>query len=178
VLPLRRAFAWDRDADRAQGLADAVRADGLAIEVARDLDDAAQASDVIVTCTTSTAPFLRRGAIRPGTFIAAVGADSSGKSEVDPDLMAEALVVTDSTEQCAAMGDLHHAVAAGVLSVQDVHGELGEVVSGRLTIPERSDRIIVFDSTGMAIQDAAAAAFVYRRALRSGRGTMAALGST
>ena len=68
--------------------------------------------------------------IAPGTFIAAVGADHSHKSEIAPDLMAEARVVTDSTDQCAGGGDLHHAIKAGTMQRSDVHGEIGAVLCG------------------------------------------------
>jgi alanine dehydrogenase len=76
--------------------------------------------------------------------------------------------VTDLTEQCAAIGDLHHALAAGVMSASGVHAQLGEVVAGLKRGREREEEIILFDSTGTALQDVAAAAAVYRRALAEG----------
>ena len=79
--------------------------------------------------------------------------------------MAASKVVTDVTEQCAAIGDLHHAIAAGVMARESVHAELGEVVAGRKPGRERDDETIIFDSMGMALQDVAAATIVYERAL-------------
>jgi ornithine cyclodeaminase/alanine dehydrogenase-like protein (mu-crystallin family) len=119
--------------------------------------------DIIVTCTTSKTPFL--SSAPRGAFIAAVGADNPGKSEVDPILMRASTIVTDLTEQAIGHGDLHHAPDALV------HAELGEIVAGKKRGRASSDEIIVFDSTGVGFQDAAAAAIVYERAVESGRGT-------
>lgn len=166
VLPLRRGFAWDRDPRRAKAFARAMSDDGFAVASASELAAAARASDVIVTCTTARSPFLDAAYVAPGTFVAAVGADSPDKNEVHAGLMAKALVVADVLDQCAAMGDLHHALAAGVMARGDVHAELGELVAGRKAGRTSADQIILFDSTGTALQDVAAAAFIYARALR------------
>jgi ornithine cyclodeaminase/alanine dehydrogenase-like protein (mu-crystallin family) len=140
-----------------------------------DLATAAMSSDVIVTCTTATAPFLDPDVVSPGTFIAAVGADNPHKSEIAPELMTKARVVTDSTVQCATMGDLRHAVAAGTMFVDGVHAELSEVVAGAEPGRTGEVEIIIFDSTGTAIQDVASAACIYERALAAGAGTRVAL---
>jgi ornithine cyclodeaminase/alanine dehydrogenase-like protein (mu-crystallin family) len=81
--------------------------------------------------------------------------------------MAAATIVTDSTAQCVAMGDLAFAVAAGAVAAADVHAELGEIFTGKKPGRARADEIILFDSTGTALQDVAAAAMVYERALAS-----------
>jgi ornithine cyclodeaminase/alanine dehydrogenase-like protein (mu-crystallin family) len=163
VLPLRRALLWDRDAERTAALVASV--DGIEAEPVVDLAGAARQSDVIVTCTTAREPFLGVAMVAPGTFIAAVGADSPDKSEIAPDLMARARIVTDLTEQCAEIGDLRHAIAAGAVQREDVHAELAQLVSGAR--PGRIDagEIILFDSTGTALQDVAAAALIHARAL-------------
>jgi ornithine cyclodeaminase/alanine dehydrogenase-like protein (mu-crystallin family) len=114
--------------------------------------------------------------IRPGTFIAAVGADNPGKQEIDPALMAQSTVVVDHLEQCLRIGDLHHAVSAGLMQPDAVHGTLGEVVAGLKPGRRSDDETIVFDSTGTALQDVAAAILVYRGALRDGVGYSLALG--
>ena len=84
--------------------------------------------------------------------------------------MMSALKYHDVLAQCAVMGDLHHALAAGAMRREDVHAELGEVVCGSRPGRRSAEEIFVFDSTGMALQDVAAAAVVYRRAVKSGRG--------
>lgn len=171
VLPITRGVAWDIDPAKAQRFAlKAADALGCEFYLSSDLAGAARGADVIVTCTTSRAPFLDETHVAPGVFIAAVGADNPEKSEIASTLMAKAAVVADVTDQCAHMGDLHHAIAAGVMCAADVRAELADLVTG--AHPGRCDpaEIIVFDSTGVAVQDVASAALAYERARASGRG--------
>src|SRR5262249_28188669 len=113
------------------------------------LSAAVRQSQICVTCTTSHEPVLKASDVSPGTFIAAVGADNPEKQELHPDLMAESKIVADLIEQCLTMGDLHHAIQAGVVTRSQVHAELGEVVAGRKPGRASDDEVIVFDSTGM-----------------------------
>jgi ornithine cyclodeaminase/alanine dehydrogenase-like protein (mu-crystallin family) len=171
AVTLERLNVWDIRPDAAAQLADELRRE-LGIQ-ARAVDSLAcvRDSDVVVTCTSSREPFLTRALVRPGTFIAAVGADNSDKQEIDPPLYAASLAVVDSLEQAAEIGDLHHALAAGAVGREHVHATLGEVVAGLR--PGRGDAqaITLFDSTGMGLQDVAAAAEIYRRACSAGIGT-------
>lgn len=171
VLPLTRVFTVDIDRGRAEALADEVGADGsLLTEATDDLATAVSSSDVCVTCTSARRPVLRRAWVRPGTFVAAVGADATDKQELEPTLLAAGRLVVDELEQCAAIGELAHALRAGLLSRDDVAAELGQVVAGLRPGRGDPDEIVVFDSTGTAIQDVAAAALAYERALAAGRG--------
>ena len=123
-----------------------------------------------VTCTPSRAPLVRREDVRPGTFIAAVGADSPEKQELEPAILASAKVVVDMLEQCAAIGELHHVLNARLMQRADVHAELSEVVSGSKPGRTSDQEVVIFDSTGTALQDVAAAVAVYEKALRLGAG--------
>jgi ornithine cyclodeaminase/alanine dehydrogenase-like protein (mu-crystallin family) len=171
VLPLRRVLAVDTHAPAARALAAwAEQAMGVSAEVAESIPAAGLESDVIVTCTPSRRAFLGLADVRPGSFIAAVGADHPDKQEIEPDLLRAATVVVDSLEQCAEFGDLHHALAAGSIDRGDVRGELGQVVIGAVPGRSSDSETVVFDSTGTALQDVAAAALVYERAVEAGRG--------
>jgi len=178
ILPLRRGFVWDSDRDRANAFArEMSKALGLDLEATIMLRKAARASDVVVTCTTAHSPFLGLSDVAPGVFVAAVGADNPDKSEIEPALMAAATVVVDALDQCAVMGDLHHAIKAGLMTAKDVHADLGKLVAGRRPGRARPDEIIVFDSTGTAIQDAASAALVHERAVAHDIGIAVAFGT-
>jgi ornithine cyclodeaminase/alanine dehydrogenase-like protein (mu-crystallin family) len=144
---------------------------GLNVSVAGTLAQVTPLSDICVTCTPSREPLLRREDVAAGSFIAAVGADNEDKQELDPALMAAGLVVVDSLEQCGTIGDLHHALARGTLSPSDVHATLADVVAGRRPGRRSVDEITIFDSTGVALEDVAAAAAVYEKAVRARRGT-------
>jgi alanine dehydrogenase len=146
VRPLRRVSLWDVSetaSDRcARSLAGSM---DLEIVRARSLETALEGAEIVVTCTPATTPFLDAQHARPGLFIAAVGADNPEKSEITPRLMSQTLVVTDLTDQAAAMGDLHHAIAASLLTKDDVHGELGEVICGRIAGRQTDKEIFLFD---------------------------------
>jgi alanine dehydrogenase len=173
VFPLEAVFAYDKNRQQASDFARDLEAKlGLPITATDDLADCIRRSDVCITCTTSRKPFISESEICPGIFIAAVGADNPHKQEIDPALMARSKVVCDVIEQCATMGDLHHALSAATMQIERVHAELGEVVAGRKPGRQLAEEVIVFDSTGMALQDVAASAVVYERAIREDAGTL------
>src|SRR4029079_11075245 len=100
---------------------------GIEVAPAADLGSAVAESDVCVTATPSRRHFLLKEWVAPGTFVAAVGADAPDKQELEPALLAGATVVVDLLAQCAEIGELHHALAAGVLGRGDVHAERAEL---------------------------------------------------
>ena len=165
VLPVERVHAFGRREESVARFAAEMRDElGADVVPAPDLAAAARASDVIVTCTPSRTPLLGTADVSPGAFVAAVGSDNPAKRELAPVLVAASRLVTDITEQCARVGELHHALAAGLMTVQDVYGELGAIVAGRTPGRTSDADVIVFDSTGTALQDVAAAAVAYERA--------------
>ena len=164
VRPLKWGFAWDANREKAVQFAREMgEALGITVTAVPALNEATLAADIIVTATSSQTPFLAPEHVRPGTFIAAIGADNPHKSELDPALLAGSKVVVDSLEQAATMGDLHHAIRAGEATRESVHAELAHVVVGRKPGRTDDEEITVFDSTGMAIQDVASAAVAYAR---------------
>lgn len=176
VRPLSRVTLYDVSKDAAQSLADKAAARRVAVTIASSPSEAAAGADLCVTCTTSTAFLLRARDVAPGSFVAGVGVDWERKRELAPSLLEQSKLVTDVTAQCAAFGDLHHAIDAGALTVDSVHAELGAVVAGVKRGRESDAELIVFDSTGMALQDVAAAALVYERARAEGRGRLVDFG--
>ena len=171
VRCVETAFAYDTDGERALRLSRDLTSDlRMSVTPVPDLAAAVRQSDICVTCTTSRQPLLGSHEVSPGTFIAAVGADNPQKQELHPSLMAASKVVCDILEQCAVMGDLHHALESGLVTRANVYAELGEVVAGKKPGRESQEEITIFDSTGMALQDVAAAAFLYEKAQRDGSG--------
>lgn len=164
VLTLSQGYAWDIDEAKASRFArDMAGMLGIPFEVPASMSEATRRSDVIVTCTTSRAPFLGEADISPGAFIAAVGADWPSKSEIAPRLMARSAVVVDVLDQCLTGGDLHHAVAAGAMSAGDVRADIADLIAGKKRGRTAADEIVIFDSTGTAMLDAASAALAFER---------------
>jgi len=172
VLPLTKIYAFDANECAAINFQNELSPElKLDIEPVSDLAQAIQKSDICITCTTANEFFVRKEDVGPGTFIAAVGADNEHKQEIDPALIASTKVVADSLEQSCAIGDVHHAIAEGLMREEDVYAELCEIVAGKKIGLVADDEIIIFDSTGVAIEDAVAAAAVYERALLRNIGT-------
>ena len=165
VRPLRRIFAIDARPSVAEEFSVLARISrGVDVTVASSLAAAARESDIIVTTTPSRTPLLDVDDVSPGTFIAAVGADNEHKQEIAPALLRAAAVVVDDLEQCARSGDLHHALDAGVMRRENVRASLDQIVAGAKPGRLRDAEVVIFDSTGLAIEDVAAAALVYERA--------------
>lgn len=173
VRSLERAFVFDIDPQRAESFADELSKHlQIEIKAAASLAEALRLSDICVTCTTSKRHFIEKDAVPAGMFIGAVGADNEEKQEIDPKLLAAGKVVVDHLGQCLAIGDTHHAVELGLMTKDDVHAEIGEVIAGLKPGRASSEEIIIFDSTGTALQDVAASAIVYKEAVRIGIGIM------
>lgn len=179
VLPLTRILLWDLDPRRAERLAAELASEvpGREVRPSPDLAAALAGTDVCVTCTPARAFFIRAEDVRPGTFIAAIGADDRGKQELDPRLVARATLVVDALAQCAELGELQHALAAGLMTTGHVHAELAEVVAGSKPGRSTAEEITIFDSTGTALQDLAAAIAVERQARALGAGQVVDLGA-
>jgi ornithine cyclodeaminase/alanine dehydrogenase len=174
-LDLTQVFAWDIDSQISRRFSAEMAELGITVTAIDDLREGTLVSDAIVTCTSSHKPFLGFEDVRPGTFVAAVGADNPQKSEIKPELMAKAAVIVDVLQQSIVMGDMHHAINAGVMTASDVRAELGTLIAqhrpGRLA----DDEITIFDSSGTGVQDVAAAARAYELARNRDLGLICAL---
>ena len=173
IVSFRTVFAFDQSEDQISRFAAAVKDDlDISVTPVNDLRAALRLSDICVTCTPSEKAIVDADDVAPGTFIAAVGADNSSKQELTPQLMAKGKIVCDVLEQCMVMGDLHHALDAGVVTQSHVFAELGEIVAGKKPGRQSPEELTIFDSTGMALQDVAAAALAFEKAQHLGVGTV------
>ena len=171
VRALEAVHAFDLDPDRAADFAGEMSSKlGIPVTTARAPGPAARRSDIIVTCTPSREPLLGPEDVAPGTFLAAVGSDSAEKQELDPAILASAKVVADSLDQCAEIGEVHHALASRAIERSGVYAELSELCAGRKPGRVTAEEVTLFDSTGTALEDVAAAVVVYEKAVAAGRG--------
>ena len=171
VRPLERVYTYDLVPLRAKKLAGEVGVElGIEMSAVSDLRSALSMSQICITCTPSQTPLICPGDVKLGTFVAAVGADNGEKIEIDPAVMAGSLVVPDLLEQAVRIGDLRHAIEGGFMTVSQVYAELPDLVAGRMPGRTSEDQVFIFDSTGVAVQDVAAAALVYQRAVGKGVG--------
>ena len=159
---------WGRNADRAEGCAHDVRslevvASGGVVRVAASVREAVEGADIVITVTASRDALVKADWLAPGVHVTAVGSDGPDKQELHPDVLARAdLVVADSVAQCVRMGEIHHAVAAGLLKEEEVV-ELGAVTADRHPGRTADEEITLCDLTGLGVQDVAAATLVMER---------------
>ncbi len=160
---LGRVLAYDLDEDKAEEFARRAEQEYGVSARACGAEEAVREADVITTVTPSRRPVVRREWVRPGTHINAIGADAPGKQELESALVRDARVVIDSWDQASHSGEINVPLAEHVISRKDIYADIGEIVIGQKAGREAEGQITVFDSTGLAIQDAACAAEVYRR---------------
>ncbi len=171
IRPLETVYAYDIDQSQAKRFAKELSEELKISVISTDhLANAIRESQICVTCTPSSKFFLKNEYIMPGTFIAAVGADSEHKQEIEPVLFASGKIVVDSMEQCASIGELHHALELGIMTRDKVHAEIGEIITGQKLGWNSNGEVIIFDSTGTGLQDVAAASIVYEKAVQKGIG--------
>lgn len=130
----------------------------------------AAACDVLSTVTPVTEPIVDRSMVGDHTHVNAIGADAPGKHELDDRLLDDATLVIDDFEQTTHSGEINVPWSEGVLTEADIHAAIGEIVVGDATVPADTGPT-VFDSTGLAIQDVAAAHVVYERAQATENGS-------
>lgn len=140
----------------------------MAVLPADDLQTALNSSQICITCTSSKKYIIEKSMLPQDIFIAAIGADSPDKQELDPLIFKDARVVVDIKEQCASVGDLHHALKLNCVDQSKIT-ELGDVVLSGSKL-ESHKGVTIFDSTGTAMQDTSLARIVYEKALKEGTG--------
>jgi ornithine cyclodeaminase len=167
---------WGRQAERARACATDLAADPVfagrcRVEPAATIEAAVRGADIIVTTTASREPILRASWLSPGVHVTAVGSDQADKQEVEASAVAAAdLLVADSRPQCLRLGEIHHAVAAGLIGEKDIDAEIGEIAAGARPGRRAAAEITFCDLTGVGVQDVAAANVVIARALAAGAG--------
>jgi alanine dehydrogenase len=129
----------------------------------------AAACDVLSTVTPVESPIVSE--VGDHTHVNAMGADAAGKHELADDLLLDAKIVIDDHEQCTHSGEVNVPYSRGVLTDDDIYGEIGQIVVGEKAGRTDADGVTVFDSTGLAIQDVAAAHVVYEHATENDNGT-------
>lgn len=148
----------------------------FAVEAAESVEDAVRGADVVVTATSSREPVLERAWLAPGTHVNAVGASQPTHRELDPAVVADALLFTDRRESLAnEAADYRLALEGGLIGESHLRGELGELVTGRVEGRTSDDQLTLFRSLGLAVFDVAAAEHVVAKAQSAGAGTLVEL---
>jgi ornithine cyclodeaminase len=170
----RRVVVWGRSAERAAQYArEMTDRFGLRVDAAVSAREAVESSDIVITTTPSREAIVRAEWLRPGVHITAMGSDGPDKRELSGACLLKAdKLVADRLDQCLRLGEIHHAVAEGLLDPGRIHGELGAIAAGLKPGRTSDAEITIADLTGVGVQDAAVADFVARAARAGGFGEM------
>ncbi|WP_064692998.1 ectoine utilization protein EutC [Rhizobium aegyptiacum] len=174
VRPIGEARIWARDTAKAEAAAaDLTKKLGFPVTAISDPRRAISGADIIVTTTPSEKPIIEAGLLAPGQHLTAMGSDAEHKNEIDPAVIAAAsLYVADNLKQTRRLGELHHAIDAGLIAGDADFTELGQIVAGRIPGRTQSDQITIADLTGTGIQDTAIATLAFARAGAANAGTI------
>jgi ornithine cyclodeaminase/alanine dehydrogenase len=172
VMTIATIHAWDHNPRAlAQYQADIQREFGIPVVMARSKRDAVEQADILVTTTRGKGSLVEADWVRPGTHIVAIGTDTRGKQELEPEVFRNAKIVNDSIAQCIEKGETWHPLTKNIITEEGIHAEIGEILLGQKPGRETDDEITIFDSTGMAIQDNTTSFRIYRNAIASNTGT-------
>ncbi|HYZ61854.1 MAG TPA: ectoine utilization protein EutC [Acetobacteraceae bacterium] len=172
VRPIERAVIWARDPGKAAAAASDLSGTlGIPVRAEADPRASCDGADIVVTTTPAEAPILQAAWIGPGQHVTAMGSDAETKNEIDPALLARATYVADSLTQTRRLGELHHAIAAGLVGAERAFAELGQVVAGLRPGRQGADEVTLCDLTGTGVQDTAIATLAHQRAAACGAGT-------
>ncbi|RWM12138.1 cyclodeaminase [Mesorhizobium sp.] len=174
VRPIKEARIWARDAAKAEATAARLCEKlGIMVRAEPDAANAAAGADIIVTTTPSTEPLIKAGFVSAGQHITAMGSDAEHKNEIAPAILRMAdLYVADSAKQTRRLGELHHAIEAGVMAADADVTELGQIIAGKKHGRRSSGDITVADLTGTGVQDTAIATLARDRARAANAGTI------
>jgi ornithine cyclodeaminase len=170
AIPLVRNIDDVRIVSRTREKAEALAGDG--VRVVDSIEEAVRGADIIVTATSSREPVIKREWLDDGVHINAVGSSIAAARELDSETMAAASLFVDRRESTEnESGDYLSALREGAIRDDHIHAEIGELLLGRAAGRTSPSEITLFKSLGLAVEDLAAAQFLYEKAGREGAGT-------
>ncbi len=147
-----------------------VDASGVEFIAEESTEKAVRDSDIIITVTRATKPMIMKDWLKPGTHLSCIGSDMEGKEEIDPNIFKDARVYTDDKAQCVRVGEIEIPIKSGVMKESDIAGEIGDLLSGRVSGRQSDTETTVFDATGLYILDLVAAKVAITKAKDAGIG--------
>lgn len=147
------------------------RIETVEFSAVNNIESALNETDAVITITPSCQALIRKEWVKPGTHFSCIGADLSGKQELDETLFGTVRVFADDVDQASKVGEIQTAVRLGILQKESII-EIGNVISGNETGRLSNKDITVFDSTGIALQDLAVADYLLKIAEEKNMGTI------
>lgn len=172
VRDFSKVLVYARSTDRAKKYAQDMSLElGIEVKVVDSAEAVVRNSDTVITTTPATEPLIKAEWLHPGLHITAMGSDAEHKQELEAKVLARAdKLVCDKKEQCARLGELHHALNQHIIMDNTSIVELGELTSKEVQGRENDEQITVCDLTGTGVQDTAIALFAYNEMVKRNAG--------
>jgi ornithine cyclodeaminase len=167
VRPIETVRAWSPTAEHVRAFGRAIEARGLAFEAAPTPAAAVARADIVVTVTPARTPLLRAADLSPGVHLSAMGSDMAGKQELDAEILRRGRTFADDVAQASAIGESQHLAGASAGAPAGVR-PFSDLLAGRAEGRRGEAEVTVYDGTGLALQDIAAAQVVLARARAPG----------
>lgn len=166
VLELSEVKVTSIDHSQSEKMAKMIRKNyGIDAEAVKETQDAVTGMDVVTTTTPTRTPVVLSKWLSEGTHINAMGADAPGKQEIETKALLGSKIVIDDWEQASHSGEINVPLNEGILTKEDIHAKIGDVIIAKKPARLNSSEITIFDSTGLAVQDIATAWKVYEKAV-------------
>lgn len=172
VRSFNKVLVYARSLERAQNFAEEMTAElGVEVIAVGSAEEVVRNSETVISTTPAKEPIIKADWLHPGLHITAMGSDAEHKQELEPEVLAKAdILVCDTKAQCARLGELHHALTAGVLTEESQVVELGDLTSLKAAGRVNEEQITVCDLTGTGVQDTAIALFAYQEMNKRNKG--------
>ena len=174
VRNIKTAYIWSRDSKKTntfvQNIKDKINIKIIACE---SPEQTVNLSEILITCTPSKSPIIKSEWLKKGLHITAMGSDAEMKNELDPKIIKDCdYYIPDSQSQTSILGELNHAIKAGLVSAEKKYNELGSVIINSNLGRRNINDVTVADLTGTGVQDTAIARYTYKISADKGFGIM------
>ena len=174
VRNIKTAYIWSRDSKKTntfvQNIKDKIN---IKINACETPEKTINLSEILITCTPSKSPIIKSEWLKKGLHITAMGSDAEMKNELDPKIIKDCdYYIPDSQSQTSILGELNHAIKAGLVSAEKKYNELGSVIINSNLGRRNINDVTVADLTGTGVQDTAIARHTYKISADKGFGIM------
>lgn len=170
IFKIREVKVWGHEPAIIRDFLRRMRMKGETMTKAGSIRECVSDCDIVVTTTPSRRPLVRLSWLKPGVHINAIGADAPGKQELDTNILKHARIIIDDWTQAAHSGEINVALAKKIITKRNITATIGDIIIGKKKGRRSDADITVFDSTGLAVQDAAIAQLIYKTAVKQKAG--------
>ncbi|MBI04752.1 MAG: cyclodeaminase [Pelagibacteraceae bacterium] len=172
VRNIKSAYVWSRNIDKTKTFVESLKGKlKIDINICQTPEETLKFAEILITTTPSKSPIIKANFLKKGLHITAMGSDAETKNELDPNIIKSCDVyIPDNQSQTSILGELNHAIKAGLVSSKLKYNDLGSVIKDPNLGRKNSDDITVADLTGTGVQDTAIARHTFAISQNKGLG--------